>query len=760
MKTRKRESQKSRRPGKSRKSASSQSDVVPALTAQEVAESRELRRLLEKASTVPATTPELRALQLLTRQTHFQSGAPDQTRPHGSAIDGSVLPGGFPPDQHRGGSGGHIAVADTPHVPSGAPSPSECAARVALSQSRVELLAPWTNWGIVDSTTIEYGTAVFPKMFFPTNPYEISSAIQQAEMDGVTVRAVGSGWSFSDAALPQPMAIPPIDAPAVLAQTPQAARDFGHAIRLDGCKASLQYLLPDLVRAGASVSTLCFVEAGVTLRELNEHLNSLQPPMALATMGGSDGQTLAGLLSTGAHGCDFDRPPLADHVRAIYLIGAGGKHYWIERASRGVTDAAKVQATFPCISPERCLYDEDTFNAAVVSMGSMGIIYAVIVDVVEQYALIQFNVWSTWEAVLAQNSQSLFDEAFDGASLNVPGLGNVNVPGGQPFDVSRSQFFQHFNWSKFPTARSLQVLVNPMKNDDGSHNCYVSIRFEVPLRSVPARLAVPSGVRSGAFPDAGEILTAIMNCPEFTIVIGDLIAGVIFQAAWTDVLRDISAVRSGRGISEGTLAIQLVETCERLGYSWAVRALIDLFYQKHAPVTQLPTPIPQVDVGFQVMTGGTATGTNFNRGEGTSMEAAFGLDEAMSYIDQLLDYFDGVVDLNYYPAGYLSLRSCGRTAALLGMQQFGRNDGGVPSQSTGTVELALLETVHAIEMIRMTELFALGSGGLLHWGESNGLMTAQNVKQGYAGLGKWQATQRLLGGKTFTNLFMTRCGLA
>ena len=39
------------------------------------------------------------------------------------------------------------------------------------------------------------------------NQYELARAIREAEAAGETVRALGSGWSFTDAVLPQPEAI-------------------------------------------------------------------------------------------------------------------------------------------------------------------------------------------------------------------------------------------------------------------------------------------------------------------------------------------------------------------------------------------------------------------------------------------------------------------------------------------------------------------------------------------------------------------------
>jgi hypothetical protein len=66
------------------------------------------------------------------------------------------------------------------------------------------------------------------------------------------------------------------------------------------------------------------------------------------TLGGAGGQTVVGALSTGTHGGDFDRPPLADDVVALHLVADGGKHYWIEKGRTATsipfTDEAKLRA--------------------------------------------------------------------------------------------------------------------------------------------------------------------------------------------------------------------------------------------------------------------------------------------------------------------------------------------------------------------------------------------------------------------------------
>ena len=354
--------------------ASLRTRVNPLLKSEEIVDLRDISSEIEKVVGKKAVTNEQRALQALGRLFTSKSSVKS---PKGS--------------KHFNQPPAHLPVP--------------CQAMQAAAHPKETDLVPWTNWGIIDSQTVQLGSCSIRKMFAPTSSYEIASAISQAEADGRTLRALGSGWSFSDAVLPQESDVDESQRFELATGSPPVSSHFGYAVQPNGFTANLQYLLPSILRANENVASLFFVEAGIKLHDLNYLLNCQAPPVALKTMGGSDGQSLAGAISTGVHGSDYDRPPLADSVRAIYLIGAGGTHHWIEPASRRITDLARLISTHPCLTAANCHYDDAMFEAALVSMGSMGVIYAVILDVVEQHVLIQFNMWSTWENILADSGR-------------------------------------------------------------------------------------------------------------------------------------------------------------------------------------------------------------------------------------------------------------------------------------------------------------------------------------------------------------------
>ena len=190
--------------------------------------------------------------------------------------------------------------------------------------------------------------------------------VQEAEEADRTVRAVGSGHSWSDVAL-----------------------TGGFLIETHGLNRVLDVDTEPL-REGVDKRRLVYTEAGIRLRELNRALD--QAGLALSNMGGYDAQTVAGVISTSTHGSGLGFGPIADSIRSLDVVGSGGTVYRIE-PERGITDRAAFEARHP----DRTLVQSDQwFNAAVVGMGCMGIVYAAIVAVEPKYWLKEVRTLSTW----------------------------------------------------------------------------------------------------------------------------------------------------------------------------------------------------------------------------------------------------------------------------------------------------------------------------------------------------------------------------
>jgi FAD/FMN-containing dehydrogenase len=210
------------------------------------------------------------------------------------------------------------------------------------------------------------------RIYRPTTLEELVDIVQAAERDGVTVRAVGSGHSWSDVAL----------TPGFLIET------HGLDRTPDGP--------PELLRAGVDGARLVWTEAGIPLRELNPRLHARG--LALSNMGGYDAQTIAGVISTSTHGSGIGFGPLNDAVRSLDLVGSGGIVYRIEPTD-GPTDADAFAARHP---QRELIQDDRTFHAAVVGMGCMGIVYGAILAVEPAYCLREVRTLTTWDEVREQ----------------------------------------------------------------------------------------------------------------------------------------------------------------------------------------------------------------------------------------------------------------------------------------------------------------------------------------------------------------------
>ncbi len=164
----------------------------------------------------------------------------------------------------------------------------------------------------------------------PRGVEELAQVVKAAERDGLAVRAVGAGHSF----------------------TPLAMTD-GVLVRLDRHAG--------LVSADRDAG-LVTVEAGMPLWRLNPLLHELG--LALANLGDIDRQSVAGAISTGTHGTGARLGGLATQVVALELVLADGT---VTRCS--ATDRPEL------------------FAAARVSLGALGLLSTVTLQCRPAFAL-------------------------------------------------------------------------------------------------------------------------------------------------------------------------------------------------------------------------------------------------------------------------------------------------------------------------------------------------------------------------------------
>ena len=181
----------------------------------------------------------------------------------------------------------------------------------------------WQNWAGTASASPA-------RRYWPRSTEEIADAITSATRDGLPVRALGSGHSFTPAAVTS-----------------------GAALDLSGWSG--------IVSADLA-SGLVTVRSGTTIRELNGALDVLG--LAMANLGDIDAQTVSGAISTGTHGTGAKLQGIAAQVAGLELVLADG-------------------SVVSCSAAER----QDLFNAARVSLGALGVLSTVTLQCVPAFIL-------------------------------------------------------------------------------------------------------------------------------------------------------------------------------------------------------------------------------------------------------------------------------------------------------------------------------------------------------------------------------------
>ncbi len=191
---------------------------------------------------------------------------------------------------------------------------------------------------------------------------EATAGFQQLISDAVTrsghLRGLGAGWSWT-----------PIAAtPGVILETKALNTTF----TITPGSVSPAYT--------GDPSRLFLAQCGTGIWELSAFLK--QRGRSLKTSGASNGQTIAGAISTGAHGSAFDTGAVQDYVTGLHLIVGADRHIWLERASYPV-----VSERFTGLINAELIRDDTLFNAALVSFGSFGIIHGAMIETEDIYLL-------------------------------------------------------------------------------------------------------------------------------------------------------------------------------------------------------------------------------------------------------------------------------------------------------------------------------------------------------------------------------------
>ncbi|MER7142784.1 D-arabinono-1,4-lactone oxidase [Streptomyces xanthochromogenes] len=220
----------------------------------------------------------------------------------------------------------------------------------------------WRNWaGNV--------TARPTREVSPASAAELAEAVRRAAEQGLTVKAVGTGHSF----------------------TATAATD-GVLIRPD-----LLTGIREIDRAAMTVT----VEAGTPLKRLNAVL--AREGLSLTNMGDIMEQTVAGATSTGTHGTGRDSASIAAQITALELVTADG-------------------SLLTCSEKE----NPEVFAAARIGLGALGIVTAITFAVEPVFLLTAREEPMTFDQVTA-DFEELYTENEHFEFYWFPHTGNCNT---------------------------------------------------------------------------------------------------------------------------------------------------------------------------------------------------------------------------------------------------------------------------------------------------------------------------------------------
>ena len=596
------------------------------------------------------------------------------------------------------------------------------------------LTAPksFTNW----ARSLNFTAA---KSFRPSTRGEIVEIIRQAEAENRRIKWTGSRWSFTstfvatDVIIESELISGVIDSDLILNRLPLSA----------SARRLLSNGLLVHIKGGTKIFNvnrlLHGLPAAVTGGRADEtNLNCFRGSKAMPTLGGSGGQSIAGLLATGSHGGDVLLPPIADNVVAIHLIGPGGQEWWIERTS-GLTSGSETEVqhqlqeialNVPGASQEICQHvilkkDDNFFNSVLVSVGRMGFVYSLVFRVSDAFKLTETRSDEIWESF----------------------RGNLTAANFASFISTTAPHF-------------LQVLINPFATSTG-HSCKVARRVVVPCptpnvgmtaggpdpmafvcQQQDARifLAILIPVLIGLIAVSAGLaaLAAVLVAIPF---IGWALAAATYAAlaALLVVITALSALIAyltvSGSLTVGELIARIINFMYTVGLKDLMKALLNVLFNSAYPI------ITKTGVSWKIMDTYGYAGEDFCQ-KVDSMEFAFDVADThgggyLAFIQEVLNIFADLDNRNIAVAGLMALRYTRNTSALIAMSKF---------STSCHIEIPILKSFAGnAEFLDRVQRAAIRFNGVPHWGQLMNVYSAIDIRNLNGGnLTTWRRTLREL----------------
>ncbi|BDC50877.1 hypothetical protein F183_A31930 [Bryobacterales bacterium F-183] len=583
-------------------------------------------------------------------------------------------------------------------------------------------------------------------VFQPRTLRELVKCVQQAEAEKRGVKAQGSGYSLSNAAVADDYLICTDKLNKWLSRPfPASPKSVDSDRFRDGCNQDwLQFLTRPGAKPLPDDSFLIHVEAGIKIKHLLADLDAAG--LALPTMGAGGGQSLAGAMSTGTHGSDFLLPPLFDNIRAVHLVGPGGQEWWIEPGVGPIGGAGLNSLPYWC-PDTKVVRSDEWLHAPVVCAGRCGVIYSVVLQVTRQFRLRDRSEKNLdWKEVRKKLKASEVKVMRDG-TVEAGGLFRQNSPEG---DGQPQRFFQVT--VDLAEGEKCWITRRWLTNKSGSENTSKATpgSFDAILCQSPK----PFAAAIAALQLAPELVAAKVGL-SLTPFVGPVWVTAI------DALFVELAVYALDSPTTGDFLARVIERCSRLtdAQVGAAGLLRDLVMGLSSTIIDQEHDADRWGKSHEIVDGHP----DKRRGCISVHSAEFFFDASA---DDYLQFLDKVLESskeNHVP-GYASLRYMGRSRHLMAMQRH---------PLTVSIEIAFPRRANSDEdffqpFVDRIHLLAKQWGGIPHWGQRHVLSSGYveslyqmdmvawryvlaELEQGYAR----QAEPR----KTFSTVFSRKVGL-
>jgi FAD-linked oxidoreductase len=326
----------------------------------------------------------------------------------------------------------------------------------------------WRNWAGNES-------AVATAVIRPRDVTEICTAVTGAAEAGRTIRARGSGHSFT-----------------------AVGAAHGVALDLSGWTG---------IVAADTTTGLVTMRSGTTIRALNAELDRLG--LAMTNLGDIDAQTVSGAICTGTHGTGAAFGGLATQVEALELVLADG-------------------SVAACSAAER----PDLFTAARVGLGALGVISTVTLRTEPSFVLSARERPEPLEDVLGALDEHIDDNDhfefywFPYGAKALTKRNNRLPAGTEPEPLGRVRRFYEYQvmenaalgllcrtgrWVPGlirPLGRLTSSVLSPRSYSDISHRVFVTSRS---VRFVESEYAIPREALGGVLAELRARVPALAD---------------------------------------------------------------------------------------------------------------------------------------------------------------------------------------------------------------------------------------------------------